>query len=309
MKTTYEECATAIRTKSEQSLIVKDLWISRSVIALRLPNKTLPIFGFAVKNNRQKSETSSFYEVLEHLVFLPYLYDEASAKRLVAPISGAFGDNTIKDFLIGSKGPKGIFYGNGCAISNNINSAKLHSKRELLERHICCEIWYNKNRLLHQENELEIESFNCLTNISTYSTNSIDDGVFVMATLSCEKMGFFVIGAAIRDNLELASQHAIGETVMLFEDVLKKRDGISTTERSQTQILSLRDRETSKLRKTYFHNLREQCLAPKKDMQPICHTIAFEPFSNLFAARTFSDDCLDPRSFESRTDVPIMPLF
>ena len=44
-------------------------------------------------------------------------------------------------------------------------------------------------------------------------------------------------------------------------------------------------------------------------IEPVCETIVFEPLPNIYAARTFSNEALEPCEYNIQTDIPLLPLF
>lgn len=316
MNLTLNDFIALTKIKCEVSQVVDGVWIGRSAIGVRTLNGPMqPIFGFAAAFTRKQCETSSMYELLEHLAFLPYVYDEDSANRTVnyiiddSSLCYRKSNRAIKEFFIGAKNPIGYFYGNGCAISTDLQGAVLHSKCELLERHICCEIWYRHSRPLIQKFQIMLFRMNLSIVLDLYTTGFIGDDKFAIAVLDCEEIGFFGLGAAIRSSLNEAYHHAASEIIMLFEDAIKGRTGISSTQESQKQILSLRDRKVSAERKAYFQHIKNRTVGNDVPIVPICQAIFFEPLPNIYAARTFSENAFDPRHFAMETDLPILPLF
>lgn len=313
MKLTFDHFLALKKTKSEASLVSNDVYISRSAVQVKIDEKLKTIFGFGASFCEKKSETSSIYELLEHLVFLPYVHSE---KSLDKPVSYTFTDNiakqpqsTVREFLIGSMGPKGIFGANGCAISSDEQLAITHSKRELIERHLCCKIWYHRTYPLLPCPEFKIQTYLPSVELELYTIDIDMDGVFVIAALECCEEGFFTLGAAIRSNTKDASNHATCEALMLFNDAKKKRLLGNSIEQSRQNLLSLRERKISQERKIHFQSLVTDNSIKCAYIAPICKTIVFEPLSNIYAARTLSADALDPREFNNRSDTPLLPLF
>jgi hypothetical protein len=310
MKITLDEFWKCIKTKSERSLVVKDLWIARSAIAIQVKNNLQPVFGFGAAFNREKAESSSTYELLERIIFLPYLYDENSNCKFTYVLEDteiSRNKDTIQQFLIGSLGPRGPFNANGCAISTNLNDALQHSKRELIERHLCCEIWYNNTRPLLEEKDIQMDVSIPSGKLQFYTTDTDIEGKFIIAALEVND-DFFAIGSAIRSNSKEAIEHATSEALMIFEDAKRDRSGFCATEQSKQRILSLRDKNQSQSRKEYFYNLTLKQSFEHPYIIPTCETIFFEPFPGIHAVRTFSNNAFDPREFEAYSNMPILPL-
>jgi hypothetical protein len=313
MKLTLSDLTNSIKTKSEQSSSIEGLWIARSAVGIQVNNKIKPIFGFAAAFDKTKCEMSSSYELIEHIVFLPYAHTKESLNTPVMHDikTDELADNkeTAEQFLIGSLGPKGTFYGNGCAISTNMQSAIAHSKRELLERHLCCEIWYYRTRPLLEEKSFQIKSINPSVKIDLYTTYTHEDNYFSIAALSCFETGFFVLGAAVKENRKEALEHAASEAGMLFEDFKRRRAGSCPTEQSRNKVLSLREKKVSQHRKEYFQSLITNSSKKHSHILPKFRTVVFEPLPTIYAARTFSGEVLDPRQFTTTKKIPLMPLF
>jgi hypothetical protein len=312
MKITYDNFNSFVKTKSEPSSLISDLWVSRSVIGFNIHNRIQAIFGFSAGFNKKKCETNSAYELLEHLVFTPDLYDEKSLNKPVIYLSEALEpletSGYIKEFLMGSAGPQRSFYGNGCAIFDNVNDSVMHSRRELIERHICCEVWYKRSIKLISDRLYTVNLLIPSMQVKFYTINTLSEDKFAIVTLECEETGFFAMGAAIRSCLKSAYEHALSEVAMIFEDFIKGRNGNNPTEGSQKKILSLRDKKISRVRKEYFENLEKQVLE-KDFVYPEYQSIVFEPLAGVYAARTFSGSALDPRLFEGQANLPTLPLF
>ena len=313
MKLTKEDFYSCTKTKSEPSQCAEGLWVARSAIGVNVDGSPQPIFGFGASFNHDDSQTKSKFELLEHLVFLPYIYTEASASNLVSYSSdepnAIWMGKKVQDFFIGKTSPLGTFGANGCAIGASREDATTHSRRELLERHLCCEIWYKRCRkieVLHIDLQLNIINPNL--RLDFYTTSILDDDRFALAALECIETGFFAFGAAVKGTIEQASQHAACEVMMLFEDAIRGRTALSSTLKSQQKILSLRNVALSKERKQYLQDLIKNN-AKTSAIELSYQSISFEPLPSLFAARTFAINALDPRNFEDSNDVPILPLF
>lgn len=314
MKVKLQDILSSIKTKSEASTVIDEVWFARSIVGLHINGKVQAIFGFSGEFEQKKSEISSIYELIEHFIFSPFAYSEDSINNLVKYISYenfALVDSTeaIKKFLVGSTGPAGRFYGNGCGISYDLKAAVMHSKRELMERHLCCEIWYRRVRPLFKDKSFQVNILDPSIKLDIYTTDTGNLDTFALAVLECTETGFFVLGSAIRLYKEDAYKHAIGEAVMFFEDAKKGRSGLSSTEQSRKKVLSLRDKQESKRRKDYFYALVAGSPINAPYIMPTYQTIIFKPFPEIYAARTFSKDALNPRQFESLNDIPLMPLF
>ncbi len=218
-----------------------------------------------------------------------------------------FDLGVVRQYLIGSPYAKSTYSANGCAISSNVEDTIAHSRRELLERHICCEIWYKQSCILIACPEYNFTGHNFEIKLYT-TTNVLPHDHFAIAALECETEDFFALGASVKTTFEAARNHAICEAVMLFHDVLKKIPG-SIANPSASKLLSLRNKSTSQARKAYFTRiLTKKTLSSGDYIEPICKTIIFEPLPNIYASRTFSADALNPRDFDMG-NVPVMPLF
>lgn len=312
MKITYQNFKSATKTRNEPSSLITGLWISRSAIGVNVNGQVQPYLGFSAGFNRQRCETGSSFELLERLIFSQYIYDETSlcgpVKYLSETLEPLEKSGYIREFLVGSAGPQKLFYGNGCAIFDNVRDAVLHSRRELIERHLCCEVWYKKTIQLTRDHLYKVIPLIPSVQIAFYTINKIIEGQFAIAVLECSETGFFVVGAAIRTNLKDAYEHALSEVAMIFEDFIKGRKGTSEREGSQKKILSLRDLEISKARKKHFGSLKMQIME-QDYAQPDYQTIVFEPLPGIYAARTFSGSASDPRLFEAEATLPALPLF
>lgn len=301
-----------IATKAEASSVLSDYWLARSAINIKVGNLARPIFGFAAGLNRAECEMRAEYELYERLAFLPYLYTQDKLQKMsfyAVPRYKKLG-STLTDFLIGASGPRGKFSANGCALGNTLYSAIKHAKRELLERHLCCELWYQKNKILVPVDNFKLSNLSSRIKLNFYTTHIPSPDQFAVAVLYYEP-DFFVLGAAIRDTLPLACLHAASEVFMLLEDAVKNRDGsglVSLTPGARKNILMLRNKNISLNRRNYFHQLLENKKCGLKNKLPSISTVWFKPASNLYAVRAVSDQCLDPREF-GQENVPGLPLF
>ncbi|GEM_PF-6052567 len=313
MKLTYDRFLASIKTKSEVSLAVNEVWISRSVVGVKKDGEIKPVFGFGAAFSQKRSEASSVYELLEHLIFLPFMHDKESLSKPVSFISADIKDRPTKDsvqeYLIGSLGPRGIFSANGCAVSTNVGNAVTHAKRELIERHLCCEIWYKRAHPLLPCSEFKIKTLMPSVKLEVYTTDVAYEGAFAIASLECMEESYFVLGAAIKSNLKDACDHAASEVLMLYNDVIQKRTESNSTDQSKRNILSLRDKKTSHERKMYFESLSCNNSTKRDYVNLVCKSIVFEPLPNIYAARAFSTAALDPRQFDVQGDIPLLPLF
>jgi len=308
MKLTLNEFFNYAKTKVEQSSLITGLWIARSMIGLKINDNLHPAFGFAASFDYTLCKARSIYELLEHAVFSPFFHTNESINQKVNYVTQALNiprAGLVKEFLNGSHS----FYGNGCAIYNDQQTAINHATRELLERHLCCEIWYKQTRPLFQ-----IDYFfkfnHPKIDLKFFTIDVNKDGRFIISALECEEMGFFALGAALKPTLRDALAHAMSEVIMLFEDVKKQREGYSQNARSKQNILSLREKMISHQRKEHFKKIiRQKSKQYSRYIPPVCQVIVFEPFRNMYAARAFSMNASDPRYFEKKNDVPVLPLF
>jgi hypothetical protein len=312
MKISLNDVVSSMRTKIEESSLIEGIFIARSAVNIRVKCNDLPVFGFGADFDRKKCHISSMYELVEHLVFMPQVYTDVSLNLPVQCLANQknlhYNNPTIRQFLNGFIGPQGQFYGNGCSISDEIGKAINHSKNELLERHLCCEIWYKRSRPLFKVVDYSMSVLNPSVKLEFFITN-ISNIYFGMASLECCETGFFALGAAIRDCQADAFEHAACEVIMLYEDMKKRRSGLHCIGQSQSKILTLRDKNISLNRKNYFLNLINAPSSQNEACIPHFETIYFEPFPKLYAARSFSDNALDPRIFEAGSETNILPLF
>lgn len=312
MRFTYDEYTRITKTKLEMSSVVNGLFISRSAIGVQVNDKPNLFFGFGTGFTRDKSAASSLYELLEHMVFLPFFHTLESMDML--PVFASQGINlpnpTIKLFFIGADGPLGCFTANGCAISRSPGKAMEHSKNELLERHTCSQIWYHRNKPLLAINDFDIKLTSDDLTLSFYTTDTLDeDRKFGLVSLDCSSSGFFALGAGIRDTIDDALTHAASEAIMIFEDAKKGRKGLNSMRISQQGILSLRNKELSYRRKEYLNFIKNN--PPKNILRQkfSCDYVCFEPLPGVFAARSFSRDALDPKILIAETTIPTLPLY
>jgi hypothetical protein len=313
MKVTEDILNTLTKTLSEPSQCAEGIWLARSAIGINDNGIPMHIFGFGAAKDRLESEIKSKYELLEHLAFLPHLYntDSAIEKVIYSPdsVSPQWQHDAIQDFFIGKPSPVGIFSANGCAISRTLQESIRHAKRELLERHLCCEIWYKRCRSIKLvEIEIGLNFNSKAIQLDFYTTNGLGDEAFVIAALECAETGFYAFGAAVKATFLQAGLHASCEALMLLEDAIKGRTGMSTTKNSQRNILSLRDISINSERKKYLEYLLKQS-AIDGGTKINYQNISFQPLPNLYASRSFANNALDPRQFESYDNVPTLPLF
>jgi hypothetical protein len=312
MKLTKENFDLLTISSGARSSLCNDLWLARSAIGVINNGIQQPVFGFGFAKDQTISELKSRYELLEHLAFLPALYSEVEARSEVKyishPNSPPYVNPKVKDFLIGKPNDLGIFNANGCAISFSPEGAVKHANKELLERHICCEIWYERTRNIEQidvDIGLNLNSKDVKLNFFTSALKN--NGTFILATLESNQPMFYGFGAAVKDSLDEACFHAASEAIMLYEDALKGRNGISSTEESKAKVLSLRNAVLNKERKDYLISLLQSSADGGSELN--YQIIQFEPMPSLFAARSFADNAFDLRNFKDYKNVPTMPLF
>lgn len=75
MKINYHDFIKSVKTRTERSNTVDNLYISRSVIGYQNNSKMVPLFGFSADFDQEKSTLKSRYELLEHLLFLRCAHD------------------------------------------------------------------------------------------------------------------------------------------------------------------------------------------------------------------------------------------
>jgi len=311
MKINYHDFIRSVKTTSEKSSVVNELYIARSAVGLNAGNHIMPLFGFAADPDQYKAEWKSQHELLEHMIFLPYAHDEVSFNKEPVYCTENLTSSSkasIKSFLIGEAHAKGIFNANGCAISSNMQMAIDHAENELLERHLFCHLWYHRSLPLLPVNYFNLELIQKTVTLEFYTTREYRHKKFAAVSLSCEESGFFAFGGAVRDCLKTALLHAAGEAVMLFEDAYKGRSGRILHD-TQGPILSLRDSNMSEKRKAWLLDLINLPPSREDDIKLNFKTICFEPLPRIFAARSFASDALDPKQFFNVADIPILPLF
>lgn len=318
MKITLEDIKVSIKTKSEASLTINGLWLARSGIGIQIDNEAYPVFGFSSSFDYLECEEASMYELLENLSFLPSIYSGIDANKHVLNVAGDLkftkSEKKISDFLNGAPGLQGLFYSNGCAVSSNVQNAITHSRYELFERHICCEIWYKQAHLLEElECSINVNDPNIKITGYTVDTSYADiyNAKFAIAVIDSPKINFFALGASVKLHLKAALKHAVGEAIMVFEDAIRGRKGYSPTAQMRQNILSLRDAAVSQKRREHFKSLlcKKEINTSTFPIVPKLQTIIFEPFPKIYAARTFSCDALEPEQFKEIAYLPTMPLF
>ena len=218
MKINYHDFIRSVKTTSEKSSMVNELYIARSAIGMNAGNRIMPLFGFAADSDQYKAEWRSQHELLEHMIFLPYAHDEASLNKEAVYLTknlASHSDLAIKHFLIGAAHAKSIFNANGCAISSNMQMAIKHSENELLERHLFCQIWYQRSLPFIPVHHYKLDLIYQNIELEFYTSNECRHKKFAAVSLTCHETGFFAFGAAVRDYLEDALLHARSSFICL----------------------------------------------------------------------------------------------
>lgn len=146
--------------------------------------------------------------------------------------------------------------------------------------------------------------------VKVYELETPTANHLVICVIDSDVFDFFCIGASFKSTKQAAIRHSLGEAATLFEDVLRHRVGQASTPTATTNILSLRSRQQSQLRKRYFLSL----LKTERQCFGSTHTprvYAFEILDGMFAARASIARLLTPRQYHNNRSigVPVMPLF
>ncbi|MGN6319186.1 YcaO-like family protein, partial [Trinickia sp.] len=145
---TIDDIAVIARTHTAESSLVPGLWLSRSAVALRSHcGSMLPVFGFATDFDAALSRRKSIFELVEHLAFHPYKPVLSNHTEVLKHSNGQWEkalDCSIDSLLLGALNFGEILHGNGCSVHTSLYQAANHAENEVLERHYCCDMWYNR---------------------------------------------------------------------------------------------------------------------------------------------------------------------
>ena len=124
----------------------------------------------------------------------------------------------------------------GLAVHTTAEAAQRAAERELLERALLAAIWYGTTSIPSQ-----ITEHTCVTTgrLHTYSF-PCRLGFFSLAAWHDPRSQIFVTGSAVRDSLHEATEHALGEAVMVFDGVWQGKTPRYSTRASRERYASLR---------------------------------------------------------------------
>lgn len=308
-----EDIVTLSRSQTIESILIPRLWLSRTAVTMRTKSgRTLPIFGFGSDFNAELSLRKATFELIEHLSFHPQKPLLSDVVKLSQRSNGRWRhskDVSIDCLLLGARNFGETLHGNGCAVHTSLREAASHAENEALERHYCCEMWYNRSirpRRCDFDFPIDPRFRNCVT---LYELDNPSARHLIISIIDVDSLDFFCMGASMKFSRDAAIGHCMGEAATLLEDAFRLRAGHAPTTAAATNILSLRDRKLSQDRKHYFLSLlnNNHC-PPEQSHAPTIY--AFRTIDNLIAARASTTGLLTPRRFHcTRTDTPTMPLF
>jgi ribosomal protein S12 methylthiotransferase accessory factor YcaO len=296
-----------------ESGLVPGLWLSRCALALETKSdRRHPVFGFAADFDLQLSKRKAIFELIEHLAFHPDKPLLSADGELWQRCNGRWQhaeDVSLDDLLLGAMTFGENLHGNGCAVHWNVPEASTHAMNEALERHYCCEMWYNgsiRPTPLILDIALNSAFDDC---VKIYSLETLTDNHLVICIVDADSLDFFCMGASLKPTLQSAIRHSLGEAATIFEDALRQRMGCASTTTAAANILSLRDREQSQKRKQHFSSL---LTLEHRRLQPThpATVYAFPILDGIIAARASTAGLLTPRRYHNKsTSAPVMPLF
>lgn len=300
-------------TRTIESAVVPGLWLSRSAVTLGTRSGGRhPVFGFACDFDYELSRRKAVFELIEHLAFHPKKPLLSADTKLWQRSDDRWrrADNAVlDDLLLGASNLGQALHGNGCAVHQKLCDAAAHAENEVLERHYCCEMWYNQSiRPIPLAHDVTIkDEFNDCVKVYELETPTANH--LVICVIDSDVFDFFCMGASFKSTKQAAIRHSLGEAATLFEDVLRHRLGQASTPTATTNILSLRNRQQSQLRKQYFLSLLKndrQCFGSTQTPR----VYAFKILDGMFAARASIARLLTPRQYHNRLiSMPVMPLF
>ncbi len=311
---TIDDIVALSRTQTVESGLVAGLWLSRSAVALHTPSGSmLPVFGFASDFDAELSRRKSIFELIEHLSFHPYK-PILSDRTVVLRRSNGRWRNVVDcspdSLQLGASNFGEVLHGNGCAVHTSLEQAASHAENEVLERHYCCEMWYNR-RLRPRLLDIDVRLHQRFRNsVKFYEIGHLETRHLVISIVDADEIDFFCMGASLKPSREAAIHHCLGEAATLLDDVLLLRAGYTATAAARSKILSLRDRKLSQDRKQYFSSLLSVEGSYSSSFNSVSAIYAFRVLDDIFAARASTVGLLTPRRFHNDwNDVPIMPLF
>lgn len=301
------------KTRATESAVVPGLWLSRSAVALgTISGSRDPVCGFAFDFDLELSRRKAIFELIEHLAFHPKKPLLSADTKLWQRSDGRWrrdDDVFVDDLLLGASNSGQTLHGNGCAVHEKLRDAAAHAENEALERHYCCEMWYNRSirpTPLPFDVSIKDEFHDC---IKAYDIETPTPNNLVICIIDSDEFDFFCMGASLKPTKQAAIRHSLGEAATLFEDVLRRRWGQAATRTATTNILSLRNRQQSQLRKQHFLSLLN---TERRSLRPVgTPTVhAFKILDGIVAARASTTGLLTPRRYHNRAiDMPVMPLF
>jgi hypothetical protein len=311
---TIEDITAIARTQTAESSLIPGLWLSRSAVALRPHSgRMLPVFGFAADFDAELSRRKSVFELIEHLAFHPYKPVLSNHVEVLKHTNGRWQnapDYSIDSLLLGALNFGENLHGNGCAVHTSLHQAASHAENEVLERHYCCAMWYNR---LIRPRPLETDiRFNekYRNAVRIYEVGYLKARHLVISIIDIDDLNFFCMGASLKSSRDEAIRHCIGEAATLFEDAMRLRAGSASTVAARSKILSLRDRKLSQDRKRYFSLLLTTKDGDFTTLNDVSEIYAFRVWNDIVASRASTVGLLTPRRFHNRfSGTPVMPLF
>jgi len=197
-------------------------WFSKAGVKYEKNGKEGYIFGFGCSKDKESSETSAYFECLEHIFGLPYSYNDSFILKNIDTYSYITNKKlhsvTRNKLLIGSKLKKSKRNATGLAVGITKKKAIDHAMKEVIERHLSYHWWLEDSfsmKLLDSK-----QSKNTLTCL--FYTEGLGYHYTVNIEISHEP-SIVTFGSSVAKNKSDAISHAIEERIMLNESLTNTR--------------------------------------------------------------------------------------
>lgn len=204
--------------------------------------------GFSFDNDINKVPMTAQYELLERFLATydfnaRYLDDENIFPCYSWP-DGHFVMNIHASKVLIGPTPYALpsVEASGLGLHTKRQLAEEHGLFELIERHLCCRLWYAKETKIMQIGEtIHLSSGFTLSHYTLCLPELIP---FVLSVIYSNQRRILVCGHSVKKTFTEAIQKASSEAFMLLDCLLNSDDGYCTNERTKNRILSLQGKTT-----------------------------------------------------------------
>jgi hypothetical protein len=250
-----------IKTFVNKSQIFPGFFLAKSGIKFSNDSgKSRLIRGFGFSKNKEQAVISSQFETLEHF-YATYDFNQNFIKK-----ENVFRGLNLKNGAERAFVPSEVVLGplsaeigkvadaNGLGCHIFYERAVEHGILEIIERHFLAQIWYGSTLVVEIPEICSIISSFRIRVFTPY----IPSVPMAIAIIDNLQDGIWALGSAARISMEEAIEHAIQEAMMLIESSSIEK-GFYYSKEIECRILSLRNRNMSKLRKEFFESKITKC--------------------------------------------------